>query len=748
MKELECTALVDRAIKKDNEAIELLYNSYYKDVLYVCSKLGLNDEDAKDIAQDAFITAFSTLPSIKDKAKFKQWVCGIASNRALNFLRHNNVLKIESIDNEESNIELPGKEKATEDTVIDNEMAAILRGVIEKLPLEQRIAVFMFYYEDMSVKEIAASYGCSESTIRSRLNYAKKTMLSEINQLEDKGVKLRCVGALPFLYLLFAMEEEAFACTVPSSSAVIARVMKNTVAATNLASNATTTGMKTAGVMAGKSLGKIIAIILCAVAVVTGGIFAVVGLSDRDKDDEKETTKEVSQDVNSDDNSSQEDETSADNEENEDDKEDEPVQKWYYEETEIPKLSEVKGTLVTYGDNLEDIITDTPFDYTVDEVMDSLLEIPYFKERNCEFANYVNELVDMSYYAEYGARQYEVIDTIECYDGDNVNSDNFLRFDSFVDIELTRNVPYYNNYNNIRVCFSEIVCGRESMEYVEATLAVLCGEELAHYLVYTENLESLTVNNTTYYFERDISDVRDAEEMSVRVVFEIMVINRENQGDMYSFYEGDYDSLIDDINISVADVIKGDFGTTDILDLNNFGSTYMSHVIDEVYEYTTAAFSSDTYRVMILEYPDGLTKYVLNVSVAEYFGASLMVSPELYMSIVVEMREGAITEYSINIEGSTGVGIIEDDDAPIDYSRIYPSLIAKLKSILGDVDLSQFTYENTLDEDGESCEYDSLTYTDTYFDMEADVKVEYEFFAYEGFGDTYGADFEIMITSK
>ena len=69
----------------------------------------------------------------------------------------------------------------------------------------------MFYYEDMSVKEIASAYGIFENTVRSRLNYAKKFITFEIKKLEDKGVKLRSTAALPFLYLIFAQEEKAFA---------------------------------------------------------------------------------------------------------------------------------------------------------------------------------------------------------------------------------------------------------------------------------------------------------------------------------------------------------------------------------------------------------------------------------------------------------------------------------------------------------------------------------------------------------
>ena len=153
MNEKEIMELVDKAIAKDNQAMETLYKTYYKDVLYVCKKLSLNDADANDIAQDTFIDAFAKLNTLNDKKKFKQWICKVANNKALNLLKHNNVLKIDNIDDDNSFTEIPDKEKAAEQQVIDNEVADILKNIIEKLPLEQKITVFMFYYEDMSVKD-------------------------------------------------------------------------------------------------------------------------------------------------------------------------------------------------------------------------------------------------------------------------------------------------------------------------------------------------------------------------------------------------------------------------------------------------------------------------------------------------------------------------------------------------------------------------------------------------------------------
>ncbi len=83
----------------------------------------------------------------------------------------------------------------------------------------------MYYYQEYSIKEIAKAYGCSENTVKSRLNYARKAMREETEKLEDKGIKLRVVAVLPFLYLFFAGERKAFACEIPDCVQLISKIM-------------------------------------------------------------------------------------------------------------------------------------------------------------------------------------------------------------------------------------------------------------------------------------------------------------------------------------------------------------------------------------------------------------------------------------------------------------------------------------------------------------------------------------------
>ena len=146
----EMTKLVTRAMNRDNEAMERLYKECYEDVYFVCKKYSLNDADAKDITQDTFIQAFEKLSTLDNGAKFRAWITRIATNKCLDMLKHNNVLTIDSMyDENDEIIDIPDISKATEDIVVEKEIKEILAGMMEKLPVEQRVTLFMYYYQNV-----------------------------------------------------------------------------------------------------------------------------------------------------------------------------------------------------------------------------------------------------------------------------------------------------------------------------------------------------------------------------------------------------------------------------------------------------------------------------------------------------------------------------------------------------------------------------------------------------------------------
>ena len=89
------------------------------------------------------------------------------------------------------------------------------------LPLQEQ-------WINMSVKEIASQIECTENTVRGKLRYASNNLQKYIENLGDNGLKLRCIGILPFLYAIFNVERASITAT-PSAQALasIAQISGN-----------------------------------------------------------------------------------------------------------------------------------------------------------------------------------------------------------------------------------------------------------------------------------------------------------------------------------------------------------------------------------------------------------------------------------------------------------------------------------------------------------------------------------------
>ena len=219
--------LIDRAKSNDQDAIADLYNRTY-DSVYSTLKFILKDDDAAlDVLQDSYIKAFRSLDQLQEASKFPAWIKRIAHNRAIDELRKAKPVNFSDMVPEDSDEVLEFEDDRPEsmpDVVIDRrETARLLGEILDSLPDDQRICVTMFYYDQLSVKEIASELGLAEATVKSRLNYGRKKIESKVRDLEKKGTKLYGFAPIPFLLLLLRQEVEI---SEASASGVLGSVLE------------------------------------------------------------------------------------------------------------------------------------------------------------------------------------------------------------------------------------------------------------------------------------------------------------------------------------------------------------------------------------------------------------------------------------------------------------------------------------------------------------------------------------------
>ena len=206
--------LVLSAKNGNKKAFDKLYKLTSNDVWFTCVSLLKDEENAKDIMQETYITAFLKLDTLKDEEKFCGWLTAIATNKSKNKLKG----KVEyQIDDEVLIAKTETDELMLPEEYINKaEKRKVLLQIIEDtLSFNQYQVVLMFYFNELSIAEIAQALEISEGTVKSRLNSSRAKMKTAIEDYENKsGDRLHGVVVVPFFTTIF--KEEAKSLAVPN----------------------------------------------------------------------------------------------------------------------------------------------------------------------------------------------------------------------------------------------------------------------------------------------------------------------------------------------------------------------------------------------------------------------------------------------------------------------------------------------------------------------------------------------------
>ena len=217
--------LVLLARRDDQNAVNELYNQTFKKAYFVArtaikSSDGDYSSQIEDIMQDAYVKAFSSLDKLEEPEKFQGWLDTIVINRCKDFLKKKKPTLFSDMASENSNDgstlefedsrENDRMEFRPEESVDYGETKRLIAEMLDRMPEDHKMCLLMYYYEEMSVRQIAEAMDCSEGTIKSRLNYARKNLKGQVLELEKKGTKLYCMPLLPFLYWFFREQAAEF----------------------------------------------------------------------------------------------------------------------------------------------------------------------------------------------------------------------------------------------------------------------------------------------------------------------------------------------------------------------------------------------------------------------------------------------------------------------------------------------------------------------------------------------------------
>ena len=222
--------------------LEQIYNEAYKAVYWTAMAFMKNEAEAEDIVQDTFVALIESYDSIKDKSKVTAWLKKTAANKCLNRI------KLSRTDNMDDEF-FEGVEAVPEDflpdSIVESEDARkiVMNIINNSLSDDIRRTLILFYFDEMSIKEIAILLGVPEGTVSRRLNFARNKIKKEVEKYEkDNDTKLYGM-AIPFLTKLFMKEaEQVIFKPLPASLANLSASAEASKAESNIAIKAVKKG--------------------------------------------------------------------------------------------------------------------------------------------------------------------------------------------------------------------------------------------------------------------------------------------------------------------------------------------------------------------------------------------------------------------------------------------------------------------------------------------------------------------------
>lgn len=169
--------MIEAILKGDQKAFKLLVDTYQLMVVNTCYAFVHDRDEAEDIAQDVFVQVFESLGRFRFESKLSTWLYRIAVNRSINHCKspRGRAIKI-NIDSWKQQEVAQSVEMPQQQILEEQEQIELLHKAIDKLPENQRSALILNKYEELSYKEIADVMGVSLSSVESLIFRAKNNL--------------------------------------------------------------------------------------------------------------------------------------------------------------------------------------------------------------------------------------------------------------------------------------------------------------------------------------------------------------------------------------------------------------------------------------------------------------------------------------------------------------------------------------------------------------------------------------------
>ncbi len=181
------THLVARAQQGDLPAFEELVIKYQREIFNLASRMVQDSEEAKDLAQQTFLQAYTHIRDFRHQSQFRTWLFRIAMNQCYNFLKTRKKFG-DPVDSQEMIIV---SQDNPQNGVMDAEERRRLYEALERLPAKQRAVLTLKLEQGLSYQEISQQLGGTAGAARVNYCQAVKTLKKYLTGEESHEVAMR-----------------------------------------------------------------------------------------------------------------------------------------------------------------------------------------------------------------------------------------------------------------------------------------------------------------------------------------------------------------------------------------------------------------------------------------------------------------------------------------------------------------------------------------------------------------------------
>ncbi|MDO4945149.1 MAG: sigma-70 family RNA polymerase sigma factor [Ruminococcus sp.] len=188
---------VEKARNGDKKAFETLYGEYHDKLYFFVLKNVKNKETAEDITHETFLRSMEKISELEKPDTYGSWLHSIAYNKCRDHFRKESQNAYFNSDEElESAIEdvhINEPIMLPDDYAVNKDLKRQLKKVIDELKPDMKSAVILYYYNNMSVEEVARTLKIKENAAKQKLFQARKKLKKKIDKLTESGASLCAV---------------------------------------------------------------------------------------------------------------------------------------------------------------------------------------------------------------------------------------------------------------------------------------------------------------------------------------------------------------------------------------------------------------------------------------------------------------------------------------------------------------------------------------------------------------------------